>query len=83
MNHEPVLERHLQAIGREGNQDMRVETMARPVVDGPNSEFALEGLEYSFKLSQLDVEGPWQGRIPRLAFGFHSIAPSNQVLVRS
>jgi hypothetical protein len=52
---EPRTQRHLQAIGHEGDKDVRLNAIFQPVIDRSQSEVVLEVLECGLDLNKLDV----------------------------
>ena len=60
-----MLQRHRQAVGQEGNQDVRVHPMLQLMVDRANAQIALQTFEGRFDLRQLHVAIPQHGRIFR------------------
>ena len=57
------MQRHMQAIGHEGNEDVRFDALFQLVVDGPQAEIVLKILEGSLDLDQLNVELPQMRRV--------------------
>jgi len=53
-----LFQRDLEAIGEEGHEDVRLNTLVCLMIDGPDGEIALELLEGLLHLGELDVEGP-------------------------
>ncbi len=53
-----LLQRHLEAIGQKGHEDVRLDTPIALVIDGPDCEIALQFLERLLDFGELDVEGP-------------------------
>ena len=50
-----MLERDLQAIGHEGDEDVRLDAALVLVVDGPDRQVAFEFLECLLDFGELDV----------------------------
>src|ERR1700680_1979394 len=53
-----MLQRHLQAVGEKGKQNVRVDAMLQLMADGAYAEFTLERSEDRFDLCQLHVPRP-------------------------
>jgi hypothetical protein len=53
-----LLQRHLQAVGEKGDQNVRVGAMFQLMIDGTYAEFTLERSKYRFDLGQLHVAAP-------------------------
>src|SRR5271157_2952202 len=53
-----LFQRNLEAIGEEGHEDVRLDTLVCLMIDGPDGEIALELLERLLHFGELDVEGP-------------------------
>src|SRR5713101_7909320 len=53
-----LLQRHLQTVSEEGDQNVRVGAMLQLMIDGAYAEFALERSEDRFDLGQLHVTAP-------------------------
>ena len=53
-----LLQRHLQAVGKEGHEDVRLDTLVGLMIDWPDGEIALQLLERLLYFGELDVEGP-------------------------
>lgn len=53
-----LAERDVQAVGEEGDEDMRLDSLLVLMEDGPDCEIALERLEGGFDLDELQVELP-------------------------
>ena len=58
LDHQPVLQRDLQAIGQEGDEHMGIGAVLKLVIDGPQTQCALQRTKYALNLRQLDVTGP-------------------------
>src|SRR5215216_5358475 len=55
---EPGAQGDVQTVGHEGDEDVSLDALLELMVDGPQPEIVLEGLERRFDLDQLDVEAP-------------------------
>ena len=53
-----LLQRHLEAVSKEGYEDVRLDTLVCLVIDGPDGKIALEFLERLLHFGELDVERP-------------------------
>ena len=53
-----LLQRHLEAIGKEGHEDVRLDTLIGLMIDWPDGEIALQFLERLLHFGELNVEGP-------------------------
>jgi hypothetical protein len=58
VNHQPVLQRNLQAVSEERDQNMSVGPMLELMLDRPDSEFTLQRPEHRLDLRQLHVARP-------------------------
>src|SRR6266566_4178955 len=58
MRLEPVLQRHRETVGKEGNQDVRIHPTLQLMVDRSNAQIALQTFEGRFDLRQLHVSIP-------------------------
>jgi hypothetical protein len=72
---EPRTQRDVQAIGQEGDEDVRFDAMLKLVMDRAKLQIALEILERSLDLDELDIELPQLGRILIAQVGAQQIAP--------
>ena len=62
-----VLQRHQQAVGDEGDKDVRLDPLLALVEDRPDREVVLELLERLLNFGQLNIQAPERGRV----FGDH------------
>ena len=53
-----LLQRHLEAIGKEGHEDVRLDTLIGLMIDWPDGEIALQFLERLLHFGELNVKGP-------------------------
>ncbi len=72
---QPLFERYLQAVGDEGDEDMRLDAIITLVVDGAYRQIALELLEGLLDLGQLHVLLPRLRRICGGEVGTEQIVP--------
>ena len=56
-------QRDVQAIGEEGDEDVRFDALLELMVDRAQLQIVLEVLECGFDLDELDVELPQLGRV--------------------
>ena len=75
MDHQPVLQRDLQAISEERNQNMSVGPVLELMVDRPDSQFALQRPEHRLDLRQLHIARPQYSRIFAGEIGPEQIMP--------
>src|SRR5579872_1615244 len=57
MDHQPVLQRYLQAISEECDEHMGIGTVFELMINGPNAQFALQGSKHTLDLRQLHITG--------------------------
>src|SRR5580704_15665197 len=60
---EPRAQRDVQAIGQEGDEDMRLDALFELVIDWTQLQIVLEVLERRLDFDELNVESPQLGRI--------------------
>ena len=58
-----LLQRHLQAVGEKGDQNVRLGAMLQLMADRPCAEFTFERSKYRFDLGQLHVARPQRAGI--------------------
>src|SRR5579862_4007033 len=63
MNHQPVLQRHLQTISKKCDEHMSIGAMFELMIDGPDTEFAFQRSKHTFDLRQLYVACPQHRRV--------------------
>src|SRR5689334_16104008 len=63
MNHQSVLQRHLQTISKKCDEHMRIGAVFELMIDGPDAEFAFQGSKHTLDLRQLHVAGPQHRRV--------------------
>src|SRR3954462_10716151 len=63
MNHQPVLQRHLQTISKKWDEHMRIGAVFELMIDGPYTEFALQRSKHTLDLRQLHVACPQHRRV--------------------
>src|SRR5213078_1879302 len=63
MNHQPVLQRHLQTISKKCDEHMRIGAVFELMIDGPDPEFALQRSKHTLDLCQLHVACPQHRRV--------------------
>ena len=83
MDLQPVVQRHLQAGGKERNHDVRVNPSLQPVADGADAKLAFQRAEYRFDLCQLYVARSQHGRVFRARWILGGSLPIHQVHVAS
>jgi hypothetical protein len=59
---QPGAQRDVQAVGHEGDEDVRLDAVLKLMEDGPQLQIVLEVLEGGLDLDQLDIELPQLGR---------------------
>ena len=59
---EPCAQRDVQAVGQEGDEDVRLDAVLELMVDRAQVQIVLHGLEGGLDLDELDVEPPQLGR---------------------
>ena len=72
---QPLLERDLQAVGHERDEDVRLDACVGPVVDRAEREVTFQFPERLLHLGQLQVESPQLGRIAARHVRPQQVAP--------
>jgi len=63
MSLETLLERHHQAVGKECDEDVCLDSVFQLMMNGANSEIALERFEHGLDLGELNVAFPEDFRV--------------------
>ena len=71
---QPVLERDLQAIGHEGDEDVRLDAVLVLVVNWPDRQVAFEFLEGLLDFGELDVIAPQHRRVVAFEVGSQQVS---------
>src|SRR6202790_4671533 len=72
---EPRAQRDVQAIGQEGDEDMRLDALLELMVDRAQLQIVLQGLEGCLDLDELDIEPPQLSRVLAAQIGAQQVAP--------
>ena len=67
-------QRDVQAIGQEGDEDVRLDALLELMVDRAQLQIVLQVLEGGLDLDELDVELPQLGRVPSAQIGAQEVA---------
>src|SRR5271170_122796 len=71
---EPCTQRDVQAVGQEGDEDMRLDAVLELMMDRAQVQIVLHGLEGGLDLDELDIEPPQLRRLPPGEIGAQQIA---------
>ena len=63
VDHQPVLQRHLQAVSKECDEHMGIGAMFELMIDRSNSQFRLQRSKHALDLRQLHITRPQHRRI--------------------
>src|SRR5579862_5981443 len=75
MNHQPVLQGHLQTISKKCDEYMRISAVFELVIDGPDTQFAFQRSKHALDLRQLHVACPQHRRIFTREIAAQQIVP--------
>src|SRR5947209_11480395 len=75
MNHQPVLQRHLQTISKKCDEHMRIGAVFELMIDGPDTQFAFQRSKYTLDLRELHIAYPQNRRVFAREIAAQQIVP--------